>query len=43
MPTVNGKEFAYSEKGMKKAKKEAKNTGKKMIVKPAIKRMGKKK
>jgi len=43
MPMVNGKEFAYSEKGMKAAKKEAKKTGKKMVVKKGMKQMGKKK
>jgi len=43
MPMVNGKEFAYSTKGMKAAKMEAKKTGKKMVVKPAKKKMGKKK
>jgi len=39
----NGKEFAYSAKGMKAAKMEAKKTGKKMVVKPSMKKMGKKK
>jgi hypothetical protein len=43
MPMVNGKEFAYTAKGMKAAKMEAKKTGKKMAVKPAMKKMGKKK
>lgn len=43
MPMVNGKEFAYSAKGMKAAKMEANKTGKKMVVKPAKKKMGKKK
>ena len=43
MPMVNGKEFSYSAKGMKAAKMEAKKTGKKMVVKPAKKKMGKKK
>ena len=42
MPMVNGKEFAYSAKGMKAAKMEAKKTGKKMIKKQT-KKMGKKK
>ena len=37
MPMVNGKEFAYSAKGMKAAKMEAKKTGKKMVVKKTIK------
>jgi hypothetical protein len=43
MPNVNGKEFPYSAKGMAMAKMEAKKTGKKMVVKPAKKKMGKKK
>ena len=43
MPKVNGKEFPYSAKGMAMAKMEAKKTGKKMAVKPAKKKMGKKK
>jgi hypothetical protein len=43
MPKVNGKEFPYSAKGMAMAKMEAKKTGKKMVVKPAKKKMGKKK
>ena len=30
MPMVNGKEFAYTAKGMKAAKMEAKKTGKPM-------------
>jgi len=32
MPKVNGKEFSYSAKGMAMAKKEAKKTGKKMVM-----------
>ena len=43
MPKVNGKEFPYTAKGMAMAKMEAKKTGKKMVVKPAKKKMGKKK
>jgi aminoglycoside phosphotransferase (APT) family kinase protein len=48
MPMVNGKEFSYSKKGMAMAKKEAKKSGKKMVMrKPAkkmtMKKMGKKK
>ncbi len=39
MPMVNGKEYAYSKKGMAMAKKAAKKSGKKMV----IKKMGKKK
>jgi hypothetical protein len=42
MPKVNGKEFSYSAKGMAMAKKEAKKTGKKMVMKK-MKKMGKKK
>ena len=43
MPKVGMKEFAYGPKGMAAAKMEAKKTGAKMVVKPAKKRMGKKK
>ena len=43
MPNVNGKEFPYTAKGMAMAKMEAKKTGKKMVVKPGMKKMGKKK
>ena len=43
MPMVGKKEFAYTPKGMSMAKMEAKKTGKKMVVKPAKKKMGKKK
>jgi len=43
MPMVNGKEFAYDKKGKMAAKMEAKKTGKKIIMKPAKKKMGKKK
>jgi hypothetical protein len=39
MPMVGKKEFSYGPKGMAMAKKEAKKTGKKMV----IKKMGKKK
>jgi hypothetical protein len=39
MPKVGMKEFAYTAKGMAMAKKEAKKTGKKMV----IKKTGKKK
>lgn len=39
MPKVGKKEFAYTAKGMAMAKKEAKKSGKKMV----IKKMGKKK
>ncbi len=42
MPKVGKKEFAYGPKGMAMAKKEAKKTGKKMVVK-SMKKMGKKK
>ncbi len=44
MPMVNGKEYAYTAKGMAMAKKDAKKTGKKMVMKKAVmKKMGKKK
>ncbi len=44
MPMVNGKEYAYSKKGMAMAKKAAKKSGKKMVMKKAaMKKMGKKK
>ena len=39
MPKVGKKEFAYTAKGMAMAKKAAKKSGKKMV----IKKMGKKK
>ena len=42
MPKVGMTEFAYTAKGMKAAKMEAKKTGKKMVVKKP-KKMGKKK
>jgi len=42
MPKVGMKEFAYTAKGLKAAKMEAKKTGKKM-VKKATKKMAKKK
>jgi hypothetical protein len=35
---VNGKEYAYTAKGMKAAKMEAKKTGKKMVVKKTAKK-----
>ena len=34
MPKVSGREFPYSKKGLKAAKKEAKKTGKKMEMHP---------
>ena len=43
MPKVGMKEFSYGPKGMKAAKMEAKKTGKNMVVKPSMKKMGKKK
>ena len=43
MPMVGKKKFPYTAKGEKDAKMEAKKTGKKMVVKPAKKKMGKKK
>jgi hypothetical protein len=47
MPMVNGKEFPYSKKGMAMAKRAAKKSGKKMVMKAgkksAVKKMGKKK
>lgn len=42
MPMVNGKEFAYTAKGMKAAKMEAKKTGKKKVVKKTAKKTAKK-
>jgi hypothetical protein len=42
MPNVNGKEFAYTPKGMAMAKMEAKKTGKKMVKKVAKKKAKKK-
>jgi len=39
MPKVGKKEFAYTTKGMAMAKKEAKKSGKKMVMK----KMGRKK
>ena len=38
MPKVGMKEFAYTAKGMKAAKAEAKKTGKKMVKKAAKKK-----
>ena len=43
MPKVGMKEFAYTAKGMAAAKMETKKTGKKMVKKTAMKKMGKKK
>jgi hypothetical protein len=43
MPNVGGKEFPYTAKGKAAAMAEVKKTGKKMIKKAAIKKMGKKK
>jgi hypothetical protein len=42
MPMVNGKEFAYTAKGMKAAKMEAKKSGKKMVKKTTKKKVAKK-
>jgi len=42
MPMVNGKEYAYTAKGMKAAKMEAKKSGKKMVVKKTAKKTMKK-
>jgi hypothetical protein len=39
---VNGKEYAYTAKGMKAAKMEAKKSGKKMVKKTAKKKTMKK-
>ncbi len=38
MPKVNGKEFAYTAKGMAMAKAEAKKSGKKMVKKTVKKK-----
>jgi hypothetical protein len=49
MPMVNGKEYSYSKKGIAMAKKDAKKSGKKMVMKKGpkkmsmMKKMGKKK
>ena len=43
MPKVGKKEFPYTAKGMAMAKKEIKKTGKKMVIKKGVKKMGKKK
>jgi hypothetical protein len=43
MPKVGMKEFAYTPKGMAMAKMEAKKSGKKVIKKTVMKKMGKKK
>ena len=42
MPMVGMKEYDYSPKGIAMAKKEAKKTGKKMVVKKTPKRVTKK-
>jgi hypothetical protein len=42
MPMVNGKEYAYTAKGMKAAKMEAMKSGKKMVKKTAKKKTMKK-
>lgn len=38
MPKVGGKHYAYTKKGMAKAKTAAKKTGKKLVVKPKKKK-----
>jgi hypothetical protein len=38
MPKVNGKQFAYTAKGMAMAKAEAKKSGKKMVKKTVKKK-----
>jgi hypothetical protein len=44
MPKVGMKEYSYGPKGMAMAKKEAKKSGKKMVMKKmTMKKMGKKK
>jgi hypothetical protein len=43
MPKVGKKEFPYTAKGMAMAKMESKKSGKKMVKKAAMKKMGKKK
>ncbi len=43
MPMVGMKEFDYSPKGIAMAKREAKKTGKKMVVKKTTKKVAKKK
>ena len=43
MPKVDGKHYAYTKKGMDKAKAQAKKTGKKLVVKPKKKKPTKKK
>lgn len=43
MPMVGMKEFDYSPKGIAMAKREAKKTGKKMVVKKTTKKIAKKK
>ena len=41
MPMVNGREFAYTEKGRAAAKAEARKPGKKMVKKAAKKKVAK--
>jgi hypothetical protein len=43
MPQVGMKKYPYTAKGKKAAKMDAMKTGKKMVVKPSKKKMGKKK
>jgi hypothetical protein len=43
MPKVGMKEYSYGPKGMAMAKKEAKKTGKKMVMKKPVKKMAMKK
>jgi hypothetical protein len=38
MPTVNGKKYAYTKKGIAKAKTAAKKTGKKVTTKKKAKK-----
>lgn len=38
MPMVNGKKYAYSKKGIAKAKAAAKKTGKKVVTKKKAKK-----
>jgi hypothetical protein len=43
MPNVGGKEYPYTAKGMAMAKMEAKKTGKKIVKKKTMNKMGNKK
>ena len=43
MPMVGNKKFPYNAKGEAMAKMEAKKSGKKMVMKKGMKKMGKKK